>query len=599
MERKAGIIPRLKDSRYPRSIIIIDTEAYRGEKINGVETQTLRFGVSWYGKLDNDDRILDDEYYRFESGKDIATYIDQRAKKDSAIFVYAHNLVYDLQLSGLLPFLIEAGYEITTFVIEDPPTYIFLERGRSVIRFIDTFNYFQFSIEEMGKQLGLEKLTIPENEADNQLWFEYCKRDVEVLRDYLLGFIKFLRVHDLAGLAYTLAGQAFRTYRHRFMTCEIETHTRDNILKLERAAYAGGRSEAFYIGKAPSVNWYKVDVNSMYPYVMREQVYPTRLIGYSENISVERLRALIERYYVIAEVSLDTDQPVYPYRMGHKLIFPVGQFVSTLHKIELENALAYDHIDKVNKVAIYDEADIFSEYVNYWYRVKVEAELQGNKIQRQIAKLFLNSLYGKFGQRGIQSEVMENPDTPQYGRITGYSEALGTTVEINYLGTQIEIRYQEGEAYYACPAIAGAVTAYARMYLWYLMTLAGKENVKYCDTDSLIVNEQGYQRLSDMIDSNALGKLKLEGVETHLIIHSVKDYEYGVEVHRKGVPKNAVVLVGGRFEYDQFRGGKTWVKDGLNAGIIVTTRIKERRGSYDKGIVLPDGSVIPLTLICG
>lgn len=39
---------------------------------------------------------------------------------------------------------------------------------------------------------------------------------------------------------------------------------------------------------------------------------------------------------------------------------------------------------------------IFDEYIDYWTEKKIEAGKSGDKVQRQIAKLFLNNLYGKF-----------------------------------------------------------------------------------------------------------------------------------------------------------------------------------------------------------
>lgn len=40
---------------------------------------------------------------------------------------------------------------------------------------------------------------------------------------------------------------------------------------------------------------------------------------------------------------------------------------------------------------------MFDKYINKWSKVKVESKLQGNKGMTLIAKLLLNSLYGKFG----------------------------------------------------------------------------------------------------------------------------------------------------------------------------------------------------------
>ena len=42
---------------------------------------------------------------------------------------------------------------------------------------------------------------------------------------------------------------------------------------------------------------------------------------------------------------------------------------------------------------------IFEDYINKWSKIKIEAGLKKDKTRREIAKLFLNSLYGKFGSK--------------------------------------------------------------------------------------------------------------------------------------------------------------------------------------------------------
>lgn len=596
MYRKSGAIPPVNGERIPKLLMIFDTESYRGEPVNGVEYQTLRLGVAHFFTLDRDINPQSEEWLNFTTVEELLSFILYHTRKDKTLYVYAHNIKYDLALSGLLTALVSEGFKSSLFVIDDPPTFMRFKRGRMSIMFVDTFNYWQYSLKEMGEQLGLPKLSVNFDSGTTEELLVYCRRDVEVLTNYLLTFIRFLVENDLSPLGLTLASQSFKAYRHRFMRREIILHNRPEVLELERAGYYGGRTDAFYIGVAPEQDYYKLDVNSMYPYVMRENVYPTELVGYSVNIPLDRLREHLDKYYCLATVTLVTQTPAYPYVNGFKLVFPVGEFTTTLHHPELVYALERGEIKTVHKLAIYNRGDIFSQYVNYFYALKVRAEEQGDKITRKVAKIMLNSLYGKFGQREVVSKIVNNNGEEKYQRLTGYSEKLGRRVEVNYLGNVIELRYKGGESFYSSPVIAGAVTAYARMYLWELISCVGYDNTYYCDTDSLIVTKAGYDNARKYISQSVLGKLKVEGVERILIIHSVKDYVYGSEIKVKGVPKSAKMMTDGVWKYEQFRGGKTWLSQGLPVGVEVYTRIKQRRSSYDKGIVTPTGRVIPLLI---
>ena len=46
-----------------------------------------------------------------------------------------------------------------------------------------------------------------------------------------------------------------------------------------------------------------------------------------------------------------------------------------------------------------------------------------------------------------------------------------------------------------CPAISATMTAYGRMLLWQIISIAGRDNIIYCDTDGILVNYAGRMRL--------------------------------------------------------------------------------------------------------
>jgi hypothetical protein len=298
-------------------------------------------------------------------------------------------------------------------------------------------------------------------------------------------------------------------------------------------------------------------------------------------------------YYVIADVELETNTNCFPYRGKEKLLFPVGCLRTALHHAELELAREHATIHHVYRVAIYEKKHIFDEYVDFFYAIKRDAEQKNDKVTRQMAKLFLNSLYGKFGQTGHHTLISENTTDQLWGRICGFSERLGKRVETVYFRDQMIVSWQEGESYYSCPSIAGAVTAYARVVLWKYMTIAGLEHVFYCDTDSLIVNDDGYRNLLNCISQDKLGYLKIEGISRVLVVFGAKDYAFGDDVKLKGVPKRAQQISEGVFVYDQFEKLRSWLNRGAHEGVIVKKVQKTRKGKYDKGVVLDSGFVIP------
>ena len=150
-----------------------------------------------------------------------------------------------------------------------------------------------------------------------------------------------------------------------------------------------------------------------------------------------------------------------------------------------------------------------------------------------------------------------------------------------------------GEGLFSVPSIAGAITSIARMNLWKFITIAGVENVFYIDTDSLMVNKQGYTNLLPYIQSDVLGMLKLEATTDILYISGAKDYAFDGYPKTKGIPRNAIETSEGVYAYWQWEGLKTWIKRGGDTEPFIWSTTKRRIIKYAKGVVSDNGYVTP------
>jgi len=194
---------------------------------------------------------------------------------------------------------------------------------------------------------------------------------------------------------------------------------------------------------------------------------------------------------------------------------------------ELEFALDRCQIYKVGQVAIYEKAPIFQAYATYFAELKEHYEHEGNRPFREIAKKLANSLYGKFGQTDIETDL--SFELPPIGprEAPYYDWRVRKWYRIYKLGHQVVFEKSGGESFNSFPAIPAHVTAYARMYLWGLIEQAELENVFYCATDSLIVNQAGYDNLADKIDNHKLGYLKVEKQANSLEIWGPNNFRLG------------------------------------------------------------------------
>ena len=163
------------------------------------------------------------------------------------------------------------------------------------------------------------------------------------------------------------------------MPFPIHIHNKEEVLELEREAYHGGRTSVFYQGTIEDKAVYYVDVNSMYPYVMKRYYYPIEAHEVKHSVSLGRLTEWLDKYSVIADVLVNTDEPVYQIKKKVHSYHPTGVFRVTLCTPELQYALAHNHIVRVYRAVYYNNAPIFRDYVDYFYALKQQYGADGNK----------------------------------------------------------------------------------------------------------------------------------------------------------------------------------------------------------------------------
>jgi hypothetical protein len=169
------------------------------------------------------------------------------------------------------------------------------------------------------------------------------------------------------------------------------------------------------------------------------------------------------------------------------------------------------------------------------------------------------------------------------------------------------------EAYNSFPAIATFVTSYGRVHLWGMMQIAGWGHYYYGDTDSLVVDQEGFDRLdaAGLVGSD-LGQMKVESVvgeplrgvrerfpkakvyapELPVYFRGAKVYDFGEEHKHKGIPADAPLVAGKRI-VTQWPKVKSSLRRGTLGSFANRIVAKTEEVSYDKGLVTESGWVEP------
>ena len=125
---------------------------------------------------------------------------------------------------------------------------------------------------------------------------------------------------------------------------------------------------------------------------------------------------------------------------------------------------------------------------------------------------------------------------------------------------------------------------------------AGRTDVAYCDTDSLLVTARGASRLNARWIGDDLGKLQVEATMPSALIHGPKDYVMGPKRRTKGVRQTATWIDANTVEQDHWYGLKGLVATGDVSAPRVKRITKRLARVYKKGKPLPGGRTRPWRL---
>lgn len=369
-------------------------------------------------------------------GNDIATFFE-RIQKEANPYIYFHNLKFDGEF--ILYYLMKNGYEYVeskekrdkTFstLISDMGLFYSIEvyfevNNKKVkkVTFIDSLKIINQSVESMSKTFKIEdkKLSIDYNlprEEGHVLTKEeedYIKNDVVIVAK-ALSYLFNMGLTKMTAGSNALSEYKQITRLNRFRN--LYKPLNYDIDKDIRRSYRGGFTYLNPIYKNKEVGEGEVlDVNSLYPSVMYEKILPFGepffYVGkYVEDkvypLYIQRLTCSFK----IKEGKIPTIQIKHSRFVDNEYLTDSGEepVALTLTSIDLELFLEqYDvwDLEYESGWKFKGMRGLFTEYIDKWIKVKNDATISGNKGMRQVAKIMLNSLYGKFATSlDVQSKI--------------------------------------------------------------------------------------------------------------------------------------------------------------------------------------------------
>lgn len=535
-------------SRQPKVWVFLDTEA-RQDRDGPIETQTWRCGVTCLDhRTQGWERWADPDWGYHRDPAMLWHWIDARTKVGQRTVVVAHNLSYDLRISQAFTWLPRFGWVLDRIRPDGEQTFCRWRNGKRTIVCVDSMSWVPGPLARLGDELAIPKGRLPRADASDAAWFDYCRRDVEILRETWLRIVRWLHDADLGVWQPTGAGQAWSAWRHRHLTDRVLVGEDPEIREMEREAVWSGRAEAWRHGRqrgGPFVEW---DVESAYLRIMQSCDVPTRPIGRVPEPTAAELARWDGISCVLARVEVDTDVPVVPARGEHGIVWPVGRFQTTVWDPELRLLRDADAKVRVLEAVVYSARPALRSFAEWAFPI-VRGEGDGvDPIIQRVVKHWSRALIGRFGVRYHAWEPYGDALHEGVELVTMTDARTGERSRLLTVGARTLRETGQIEGDNAVPSILGYVMSETRARLWRTMERAGLEHVLHVDTDGLVVDAAGSENL---VERGHAG-LRIKGEFRSCEVIAPRQLVLGGQLRAPGVPRRS------RRVADRTWSGATW-----------------------------------------
>jgi hypothetical protein len=454
------------------------------------------------------------EVFRFNDPSEFMAIVEHLG---SGYDLWAHNLEYDIG-NVLQPYLRHCRPLVggTGRIIG-----VDLQGGA---RFRDSFLHWFCSLKKLGETIGLKKMDCDFDDeatkaafARGESWcWKYCLRDAEICLQGMLELRTRYRKQNTRMRA-TCGGSALSRFERNFLD---RPQPLPPWLHMIRESYYGGRTECFALGHLPEVH--AADFNSAYPAAMLDQLFPDTATA--KSVSVFDLAC---EGVCFAKVRVPHMQiPPLPVRTRAGNLYPTGSIEGYWTAPELRHAIECGCSVQPGAGLTFDQSfRPFAELIAYHYPLKQAAKAKGEKVNEDVHKRFMNSLYGMFGLSG---------ERWQYALTRRKNE---TSIPWGRGGLVL----RKNAAPFANQIWSAYITSYVRIRLHQAMRQAEDAGARvcYCDTDSVY-----YSGAQIWTPSTELGALSHDGTAAAFFV-SPKTYSFGDAIKAKGIPKPSLSIIHG------------------------------------------------------
>ena len=583
----------------PPQVICVDTET-RGRRTDDGEVHTLRL---WAARLDVRRARRPTQLGTVASwgrtAAQLAAQVDVWCAGQSVMWLYCHNLSFDLTTTRLTTELERLGWVVTDHAVSSDTPWLRMRKGRCVLTMADSWGWLRAPLKEISGDVGITKPPLPDWDDSDQAWRQRCEADAEILAAAMLQLMAWWDRAHLGSWALTGSSAGWNVMRHRMPPRSMLIVTDPDQVAADRAAVYGGRREAFRHGEQAGGPWDLADFHRAYTVICRDHALPVRRRGNFASIEVSSPLICGDRYGIIAEVEIETDVPRWPVRAGGRVAYPAGRFRTTLAGPEIAEARRLGCLRSIGAGYLHELGTPMSGWAAWCIDQQSAPDDEVPPVAKRALKHWGRAVPGKSAAHGWDKRDVGEAQHGGWWYEPVWNAAAAAPGHLVELGGRALEVVQTNAGDNAYPAVLAFIESWVRVYLGRAVDAIGPANVVSCDTDGLIVaGDVPWQELAAAAD---LGPLQLRHKATwqQLTVWGPQHYQSESVRRLAGIPRSARPNADGELE------AVLWPKLAWQMGQeradgylrpVQTYRVAE---SYVTGWVLAGGAVAPLyAVIC-
>jgi hypothetical protein len=580
----------------PPVVAVFDTETVSDDD-GGTETHELR---CWSTRLsvrrDRRKTVTWDDADHGVNSADLGATIAAWSAKHPTLWVYAHNLAFDLTVSQVTTHLAEWGYAVTEFAIDSPSPFVKMSNGRHCVTFCDSFSWLPLRLEDVAHSMGTAKVPLPRQSDSIGDWMERCDTDCDILMNAMLAIMNWWDAGDLGHWSVTGSASGWNVMRHKADVARITINPSPEGIACDRKAIYGGRRGMRYAGHLPGGNYGEIDFTAAYPTIVENLPLPVERMCHFTSLPPGHRWLTSDRHGVIAHVRIRTSVPRWPARAGGRVWYPVGEFWTWLAGPDIASAAALGCLVEVGEGYVHRLARPLRPWAAWCLATSRGDDPAVPGPVRLWAKHCGRAVVGKWAQRKFATIELGPSPSPGWHAEEGWHHSAGVrAVIVDFDGRRWQAA-ADGEGDNCYPAMLAWVEAYTRVRLGNLIEALPAGSAISWDTDGIIAN-------LSMIDH---GELQVAGIapltvrvkRTFHRVEMIGPQHMVLDGQRKfaGMPASASKDDNGTYSAMLWPKMVWQMANGSPGAYVRPTQTYRIAATYAPGWVLADGHVVPIVM---